>query len=287
MKGELVTGVGLNEMGTPVLELRAVNGDKSQVLVPAAIAWQIGIDRHCIGYRPPLGKTLHPCQDNARGLPGSQCPVCADLASLLPCLRCQGDRCRNPARRPDCVQVDNHAIYLAAFAPGIHKVGVARWHRREARLREQGAYVGLIIGQTDGLLARRMETIISKFGNIVDRLSVRDHLRAATVESDPQALLAELRLKAASLQRRLIQQPWVEEMEQYTFPERQTLSHLPQLWSPSGASTLVGDVQGFIGQTMILQPEGGSLLAVDLPTLIGWHVQTVNKEQADYQLTLI
>ncbi len=287
MRGELVTGVGLNEFGIPVLELRALNGVKSQVEVPAAIAWRVGVSRCCIGYRPPLGKTLHPCSENASGLPGSQCPVCAEEANLLPCLRCQGDRCRNPARRPDCVQPENHAIYLAAFAPGIHKVGVARWHRREARLREQGAAVGLIIGRTDGLLARRMETIVSKCGNIVDRLSVRDHLRAATIESDHDALLAELRLKAQSLQRRLIQQPWLTQMEEYTFPERQTLNHLPQLWSPGAESTLVGEVQGFIGQTMVVQPDGGALIAVDLPTLIGWHLQTVTKEQADYQLTLM
>ncbi|HET7324294.1 MAG TPA: DUF2797 domain-containing protein, partial [Halococcus sp.] len=34
---------------------------------------------------------------------------------------------------------EEHAIYLAAFAPGVFKVGVTRSWRLETRLREQGA----------------------------------------------------------------------------------------------------------------------------------------------------
>src|SRR5690606_17361353 len=121
----------------------------------------------------------------------SQCPECFQRAVILPCLRCDGERCRNPARRPSCVRPKNHALYLCAFGPGAIKVGVARWSRRAHRVAEQGAREALIVARDDGQMIRRYERMVARSG-IPDRLQPAERLRALAEPAEPDLLLGEL-----------------------------------------------------------------------------------------------
>lgn len=73
---------------------------------------------------------------------------------------------------------DEHAIYLAAFAPAVFKVGVTRLERLETRLREQGAdraaHVRTVPG---GRIARERETAIAREYDITERVRVATKIR--------------------------------------------------------------------------------------------------------------
>src|ERR1035437_9835934 len=158
MDGHL-TGVGWREKKLN-FELRTPDDKKSLVAVSVGdeVAIEVTRERSCIGYRAPDSGSLTPCPHGEKSISASQCLDCLTDAHILPCLRCTGERCANPLRRGDCVQPENHAVYLAAFGPGIFKVGVARWERRFERLAEQGARLALIVARDDGQQVRRVES---------------------------------------------------------------------------------------------------------------------------------
>ncbi len=58
-----------------------------------------------------------------------------------------------------------HVVYLAYYGNGVVKVGVSKSERRIIRQTEQGAQYTLFIAKTpDGVLARKIETLLSKSG---------------------------------------------------------------------------------------------------------------------------
>lgn len=84
-------------------------------------------------------------------------PYCVDHTDRWACARCIGD-CSRPL--PACRE--EHAIYLAAFAPDRFKVGVTRSWRLQTRLYEQGADRAAHLRTVpDGRIARQVEADIA------------------------------------------------------------------------------------------------------------------------------
>jgi hypothetical protein len=69
-------------------------------------------DRHCAG---AVDSDVHHACDN------DQAPYCPEHTDRWPCALCTGD-CAKPLDSCD----EEHAVYLAAFAPETVKVGVTR-----------------------------------------------------------------------------------------------------------------------------------------------------------------
>jgi len=120
------------------------------------LAYALG-DRRCAGTLDTDGH--HPCDREAA-------PYCPRHTSRWACARCRGE-CEMPLET--CRE--EHAVYLAAFAPATFKVGVTRSWRLETRLREQGADRGAHLRTVeDGRIARRIEADIA--GDVGDSVRV-------------------------------------------------------------------------------------------------------------------
>jgi hypothetical protein len=282
----LLTGSGWREDGFN-LEFRN-NQEKNLITVELQekISFQLG-QRQCIGYRAPGMDSLKPCPENIIGINTSQCPQCFNKALLLPCLRCTGERCNNPARRKDCVKPYNHALYLASFAPGIIKVGVARWHRRLERLSEQGARAAIIIARDDGQIIRRNETQIKNFG-FYDRILTSKKLKYLQQYADNQELLKEL-LEAEQRLKRRMRANWLEEPEIIDLPEIEIPNESqPQLKKFSPGSTLRGTVIAIVGQGLIIETDNQEVIAIEPKTLTGYNFLALQENQGtDGQLSLV
>jgi len=258
-----VTGIGHDE-DLPSLELRGLS-DRRVEMIPGELSYTVASPRFCIGTRPP-GSHLKPCAYPSEPLRRTQCEACFAQSQILPCLRCDGRRCHNPARRELCVPHD-HALYLASFGPGLVKVGVARHNRRAARLREQGALAGIIIGRADGQRVRWHETVISRTG-IADRIPVGERLRALAGPIDQQVLRLELEQVAQTLQRRLEGVPWLDEPETIHLPDALSLGRRPELVRPEEGQVIHGRVIEALG-TLVILDRDGEPTALDLGSLVG------------------
>lgn len=284
----LVTGVGHNEQGQ-ALELRSVADPEVKRIepIPASLALRVSGPRRCIGYRAPGSQTLAPCPDEAELARGSQCSDCVERAKMVACLRCTGLRCNNPDRRDDCVQTDNHAVYLASFGPGSVKVGVARWNRRRARLIEQGAVAALIVARHDGQMVRRLESSIRGLG-IADRSVNTERLAAMWAGDDVASLVSELQQLAKVLRRRLPAERWLPEAEVVDLPRVPQLTNPVPWMHPSDGELLEGPVRAGVGQWIVFE-RSGSLHALELVSLVGYTVMPEAEAitpAADYQLAL-
>ncbi|MFB6130263.1 MAG: DUF2797 domain-containing protein [Salinigranum sp.] len=199
-------------------------------------------ERHCAG---ALADGEHvACDANAA-------PYCRDHRSTWPCAVCTGD-CDMPLE--SCGE--EHAVYLAAFAPRTFKVGVTRLWRLETRLREQGADRAAHVRTVrDGRLARVIEARISRERGIPDRVRVqtkRDGLHRAVDEDAWADLLADF-----------------EVLEPFEFDYGLDLPARPV------AETLAtGTVRGTQGRLLVLD-HAGSSYAVDVRDLVGYDVDPV------------
>lgn len=245
--------------------------------IGAEVALRIDAGRDCIGYRPPGADSLISCPDAATGLRSNQCPGCFERALILPCLRCNGERCRNPARRRQCVQPENHALYLASFAPGHLKVGVARWDRRAERLAEQGAKAAIIVARDDGQMVRRSESQIRRFGT-PDRLQLSEKLRLLTVKAPVIDLVDELLDLQGGLRHRM-RARWLAEPEVVALPELPLLDIAPRLIEPRPGLSLRGVVEGVTGQAVLVRNDSGELVALEVSALAGYRVSALADEQ--------
>jgi len=279
----LVTGLGWDN--SLRVESRSPSGEKVVAVINPGDDFSISAsaERRCVGYRPPGGESLLPCPEAVSDISSHQCPNCFNRAQNLPCLRCVGDYCRNPARRSECVQPENHGLYLAAFAPGLIKVGVAKWHRLNNRLSEQGARQGLIIARDDGQLIRRSEAMVKSLG-LRDRVSPQDKLRAMSVNCSPEELQEELAETLATLQRRM-RSKWIEPFLA-ELPDHPPLPHTRLLEVAN--LDIHGQVVDTVGQLVIIRDQAGEHLAVDGTSLIGREISELDKEQgANYQMALL
>lgn len=273
----LWTGVGYHEEQLHA-ELRLDDGSKQQVPVSGKLLMATDGVRHCIGARPPGASSLQPCPDNMTNVSGTQCDRCFTSSVILPCLRCNGERCANPARRNDCVQPENHAVYLAAFANGVLKVGVARWGRRWERLREQGARQALIVARDDGQLARRTEKQIQKCG-IPDRLSFSERLTCLSDEPQPEVLWSQLERALEGVQRRVMRAKWLEEPERMVLPSLPVVPYHPQTWHIHGDTKMRDTITGVAGQILLTRSENDVLKAFDCGQLVGYRWRPIEDDE--------
>jgi hypothetical protein len=263
------------------------SGEKilTSVSVGSEFAIELPFERRCIGYRAPDSQSLVPCPEHVLNTSSSQCADCFEKQQILPCLRCDGERCNNPARRNHCVQPENHAVYLASFGPGVVKVGVARWERRFERLAEQGARAAIIIARDDGQQVRRVESQF-RFAKIVDRVQAQEKLRAYTQAGEVAKLRKELLNVYAMTKVRIIGQ-WLKEPEVIDLPTIPLFEHPPRLSTPHAGLRLRGKVSAVCGQLLIIASDTGETVALEATSLIGYDVRALaDYEQGAGQLVL-
>jgi len=209
------------------------------------LAYSLG-ERRCAGAVTEEGH--RPCDTN-------EAPYCPVHTSRWPCARCTGD-CDLPLE--SCRE--EHAVYLAAFAPATFKVGVTRSWRLRERLREQGADRGAHLRTVaDGRVARQVEAEVAA--------EVGDSVRVPT--------------KVEGLHRSVDEGAWAdllagfEVLDTWAFDYGLDLSDRPV---PETVAT--GGVRGTKGRVLVLD-RGGSSYAVDMRDLVGYEVR---EEASDRRL---
>ncbi|WP_435147260.1 DUF2797 domain-containing protein [Halobaculum sp. P14] len=202
-----------------------------------SLDWTLG-DRHCAG-------TIH--DGSHVGCDAAAAPYCRDHRSTWVCARCTGTCLKDEM---DCF--DDHAVYLAAFAPDTVKVGVTKEWRLDTRLREQGADRAAHVRTVEnGRLAREIEAGIAE--HIPDRVRVPtkiDGLAAAVDDDAWDAVLADY-----------------DPIETFSFDYGLGLDDRPV------AETLAsGTVVGTKGRILVLE-NAGTAYAVDMRDLVGHEIR--------------
>ncbi|AUX08671.1 hypothetical protein AArcSl_1033 [Halalkaliarchaeum desulfuricum] len=200
-------------------------------------------DRRCAG-------TVHTGEHLA--CDAEDAPYCRDHADTWVCARCTGTCLKDEM---DCHE--KHAIYLAAFAPDLFKVGVTRLWRLETRLREQGADRGAHIRTVpDGRIARELEA----------EVAARDDLPVPVSDS------VRVDRKRRGLGRGVDVKAWprlcsaFDPHETFAFDYGLDLDR-----RPVAETMLTGTVRGTKGRILVLD-RGASTYAVDLRDLVGHEV---------------
>jgi hypothetical protein len=225
------------EIEPPALLIAEEGTVRREVLDPGhELGYALG-GRHCAGTHD--GSIHDAC-------PNAGAPRCDAHTSHWPCARCSGG-CEKPIDACD----QEHAVYLAAFAPDRFKVGVTRSWRLHARLREQGADLAAHLRTvSDGRIARRIEREIAE--SITDRIPTAWKIRGLHRDVDGAAwenLLAGH-----------------DPVATYEFAYGLDLKERPM------AETLAaGTVVGSQGRLFVLE-RGGSTYAVDLRDLVGYEI---------------
>ena len=160
-----------------------------------------------------------------------------------------------------------HAIYLAAFAPAVFKVGVTRRERLATRLREQGADRAAHVQTVpDGRIARDRETAIATDHGITERVRAATKIRGfgeAVDERRWKTLLAGFDVR-----------------EECVFDYGLALAA-----RPVAETLLSGSVRGVKGRVLVLDHRD-TTYAVDMRDLVGYelHEGTTDRElQASLQ----
>ncbi|ELZ24334.1 hypothetical protein C475_13832 [Halosimplex carlsbadense 2-9-1] len=239
-----IVGYETGTDGPPAL-LIADDGSVSTVALEPGTDLSYALDeRHCAGVLDDGSHT--PC-------PRDGAPYCDDHTYRWPCARCTGE-CSMPVE--SCHE--EHAIYLAAFAPETFKVGVTRSWRLDTRLREQGAdRAAHLRTVADGRVARQIEAEIA--AEVGDRVRVPTKVRGLHERVDDSAwsaLLTEF-----------------DPVETYDFDYGLGLTDRPV--SETLAS---GTVRGVQGRVLLLD-NGGSTYAVDMRDLVGYDVRSGESER--------
>lgn len=200
--------------------------------------------RHCAG---SVDEGDHESCDRETG------PYCDWHASTWACARCTGD-CDLPL--PACRE--DHAVYLAAFAPSTFKVGVTRAWRLRARLREQGTDRAVHLRTvTNGRIARQIEAEIAE--TVGDQVRVATKIRGFGHDVDQAAwkdLLAEF-----------------DPIETFSFRYGLDLDR-----PPIHETLLSGAVVGTKGRVLVLDREG-TRYGVDMRDLVGYEVVAGSNER--------
>jgi len=211
------------------------------------LAYTLG-ERHCAGaveqVPPGGGETEAALVHHACDSPDA--PYCPEHTSRWPCARCTGD-CHKPVEACD----EEHAVYLAAFAPDTVKVGVTRSWRLSTRLREQGADRAAHLRTVDdGRIARQIEADIA--ADLGDRVRVPTKI-AGLADSVDDAF-------------------WDGLCAEYDPIETFDLDYGFALADQPIAETLAtGTVRGTKGRVAVLD-NNGTTYAVDLRALVGYEL---------------
>jgi hypothetical protein len=194
-------------------------------------------DRHCAG-------TIH--DGGHVACEASAAPYCEAHQSTWVCARCTGTCLKDEM---DCFE--EHAVYLAAFAPDAFKVGVTRDWRLETRLREQGADRGAHLRTVpDGRVAREIEAGIAE--------TVGDAVRVDE--------------KRAGLGRVVDEDAWRDLLSGFDVRETYAFDYgLDLAERPVAETVAAGTVRGTKGRVLVLERDG-TVYAVDLRDLVGYEV---------------
>lgn len=224
--------------GSPALLIADDGSVSTEPLDPGTeLSYALG-DRHCAGV---VDDGAHESCANPAA------PYCEEHTYRWPCARCTGE-CSMPLE--SCHE--EHAIYLAAFAPETFKVGVTRSWRLDTRLREQGAdRAAHLRTVADGRVARQIEAEIA--ADVGDRVRVPtkvEGLHESVDDAAWSALLADF-----------------DPVETFSFDHGVDLDDRPV--SETLAS---GTVRGSQGRVLLLE-NGGSTYAVDMRDLVGYDLE--------------
>ncbi len=218
--------------------LIAHDGDVDRRTLKTGTALEYTLEtRHCAGEL---------ADDGHRACKTPAAPYCDRHISRWPCARCTG-----ACDRPIDACREEHAIYLAAFAPDAFKVGVTRSWRLETRLREQGtdraAHLRTV---ADGRIARKIETDLAA--------DVGDSVRVAT--------------KRRGLHRSVDEAAWMDRLADFEVIETFAFDYgLDLSERPMGETIAAGTVLGTKGRLLVLE-RAGSTYAVDMRDLVGYEV---------------
>ena len=192
-------------------------------------------DRRCAGALD--GTTHRECETEAA-------PYCDRHASTWVCARCTGTCLKDEM---DCYE--DHAVYLAAFAPATFKVGVTREWRLDTRLREQGAdRAAHLRTVSNGRIARETESQLAE--EYTDRVRVPEKVAGLHRDVDPEA--------------------WAATLDEFDPVETFSFDYGFELDAAPVPETLVtGEVVGVQGRVLVLE-RGGTTYAVDMRVLVGY-----------------
>ena len=174
-------------------------------------------------------------------------PYCPQHTDRWPCARCTG-QCNRPLE--SCHE--EHALYLAAFAPATFKVGVTRSWRLDTRLREQGADRAAHLRTVeDGRIARQIEADIAT--------EIGDRVRVPT--------------KVDGLHREVDEDAWTDLLSGFDPLATFEFDYGLDLTERPVAETMAtGTVVGTQGRVLVLD-RAGSTYAVNLRDLVGYDVR--------------
>ena len=235
---------------TAALLLSDGDGLERVELTPgAALAYTLG-PRHCAGTVHDGGHLA--CDDD-------RAPYCEEHSYTWVCARCTGECLKDEM---DCH--DDHAVYLAAFAPDAFKVGVTKEWRLERRLREQGADRAAHVRTVEnGRIAREYEASVAE--------RIPDRVRVPT--------------KRAGLADDVDERAWNELLDEFDPIETYAFDYgLGLAERPLPETVATGDVVGTKGRLLVLE-RGGTTYAVDLRDLLG-HEVTAGASGRDRQASL-
>ncbi|MXV64027.1 DUF2797 domain-containing protein [Natronorubrum sp. JWXQ-INN-674] len=180
-------------------------------------------------------------------------PYCDYHTSTWVCARCTGTCLKEEM---DCY--DDHAVYIAAFAPDTFKVGVTKHRRLETRLREQGAdRAAHVHTVSNGRIAREIEAEIAH--RLIDRVRTPTKIGslAATVDEDA----------------------WETALESFDVIDRYAFDYALGLEAQPVPETIAsGTVVGVKGRLLVLE-NGGTTYAVDMRDLVGYDVTEGETDQ--------
>jgi hypothetical protein len=204
------------------------------------LEWSLG-ERRCAGV---IDGSDHLACENAAA------PYCEAHDSTWVCARCTGTCLK---AEMDCHQ--QHAVYLAAFAPKTFKVGVTKLPRLTTRFREQGADRGAHIYTVEnGRIAREIES------ELAADVPIPDAVRVPT--------------KIDGMGRAVDEAAWNGLLSQFDVRDTYTFDYGLGLDSAPVAETLAsGAVVGTKGRVLVVERDGGTF-AVDMRDLVGYELRT-------------
>ncbi|WP_222919496.1 DUF2797 domain-containing protein [Natrinema sp. SYSU A 869] len=207
-------------------------------------------DRHCAG-------TIHDGEHVSCNRPSV--PYCDYHTSTWVCARCTGTCLKDEM---DCYE--EHAVYIAAFAPDTFKVGVTKHRRLETRLREQGAdRAAHVHTVSNGRIARELEAEIAT--RLVDRVRTGPKVAALAADIDEDA--------------------WESALTAFDVIDRFELDYGMELAARPVRETIAsGTVVGVKGRLLVLA-NGGTTYAVDMRDLVGYDLEAGTSDQ-DLQSSL-
>ena len=218
----------------------AADGDVEYVDAGPGTSLSFGLDeRRCAG-------TVHDGEHVA--CDATDAPYCDAHSGVWVCARCTGTCLKDEM---DCHEA--HAMYLAAFAPDVFKIGVTRLWRLETRLREQGADRAAHVRTfPNGRIAREVEAELANGEGLVDRVRVPTKLAGFGRAVDEDAW------------ERLLDR--FDPIDTFAFEYGLDLSE-----RPVSETIAAGTVRGWKGRVMVLD-RNGSTYAVDARGLVGYEL---------------